>query len=48
MLSVIGFDFAISENISLTIEEELHYEAIPTAGLENLNSKSLMSLGYLF
>ena len=48
MLSVIGFDFAISENISLTIEEELHYNAIPTQGLEKINSKSLMSLGYLF
>jgi len=48
MLGVIGFDFAISKNIRLTIEEELHYEAIPTEGLEKLNSKSLMSLGYLF
>jgi len=48
MIGVVGFDFSISENIHLTVEEEFDYDAIPTNGLEKLNSKSLMSLGYLF
>ena len=48
MLGTIGFDIAISKNINLSIEEELQYDALPTEGLKNLNTKSLMSLGYLF
>jgi putative salt-induced outer membrane protein YdiY len=48
MLGVVGFDFTISKNINLTVEEEFHYDAIPTDRLEKINTKSLMSLGYLF
>jgi len=47
-LAVIGIDFSVTKNINIMVEEELHYDALPTGGLEKFDSKSMMTIGYHF
>ncbi len=48
VLGVIGFNFAVAENISLSLEEEVKYDALPPAGFKNTDTKSIIRVGYNF
>jgi len=48
VLGVIGFNFAIAENISLSIEEEVKYDALPPVGFKKTDTKSIVRVGYNF
>jgi len=45
---VFGFSFAVAENLSLTIEEEIRYDNLPPIGFKKTDTKSIVRLGYHF
>ena len=45
---VFGLNFAIAENVSLSIEEELRYDKTPPVGFEDLDTKTIIRVGYNF
>jgi len=47
-LGAIGVNFAVGENINLSIEEEVAYDNKPTAGLDKTDTKSIVRVGYAF
>lgn len=48
MLGVIGFNFAVAESISLSIEEEVSYDKVTSAGMKKTDTKSIVRVGYNF
>jgi putative salt-induced outer membrane protein YdiY len=47
VLGVAGFDFEVAKSLSLTIEEEVRYDAIP-AGKKKRDTKTIIRVGYNF
>ena len=47
-LTQVGFDFAIAESISLTLEEEVRYDNLPPVGFRKTDTKSIVRVGYHF
>jgi putative salt-induced outer membrane protein YdiY len=45
---VVGFDFAVAERISVTIEEEVRYDNLPPVGFKKTDTKSIVRVGYHF
>jgi len=48
VLTVAGFKFAVAENLSLSLEQEIRYDALPAVGFKKTDSKSLVRVGYNF
>jgi len=48
VLAVAGLNFAVSENLSVTIEEEVRYDKIPPVGFDTTDTKSIVRVGYNF
>ena len=48
VLGAIGVNFAVGENVSLSIEEEIAYDNLPSAGLDKTDTKSIVRVGYAF
>lgn len=48
VLAVAGFNFSVAENLSLSLEQEIRYDALPAIGFEKTDSKSLARVGYNF
>jgi len=47
VLAVAGLSFSVSENISVSLEQELRYDSIP-ASKETTDTKSIVRVGYTF
>jgi putative salt-induced outer membrane protein YdiY len=47
-LGALGFNFSVAENISVTIEEEVRYDALPAVGFQKTDTKSIIRVGYKF
>ena len=47
-VGVLGVQFAVGENINLSIEEELSYDNLPPEGFKKIDTKSIIKLGYNF
>jgi len=47
-MGVLGLNFAVGENVSLSIEEEILYDNLPAVGFEKTDTKSIVRLGYNF
>ena len=45
---VAGLHFAVAENLSVTIAEELRYDALPPVGFDKTDTKSIVRIGYSF
>jgi putative salt-induced outer membrane protein YdiY len=45
---LIGLNFALNENISITLEQELAYDNLPPEGFKKSDSKSIIRVGYKF
>jgi putative salt-induced outer membrane protein len=43
-----GLNFALAENLSVTIEEDVRYDALPSAGFKKTDTKSIVRFGYGF
>jgi len=48
VLGAFGVNFAVAENLSLSVEEEIHYDKLPPVGFEKTDTKSIVRLGYNF
>ena len=48
VLGVAGFSFAVAENISVTIEEEVRYDKTPPIGFDTTDTKTIARVGYNF
>lgn len=48
VLAVGGFNFAVAEDISVSIEEEVRYDALPPVGFKKTDTKSIIRVGYNF
>lgn len=48
VLAVAGFNFAVAENISVSIEEEVRFDNLPPVGFEKTDTKSIVRVGYNF
>jgi putative salt-induced outer membrane protein YdiY len=46
--AVLGLNFAVGENINLSIEEEVAYDNLPPVGFKKTDTKSIVRLGYNF
>ncbi|MBN2250071.1 MAG: DUF481 domain-containing protein [Campylobacterales bacterium] len=46
--AVAGLIFAVAENMSVSIEEELRYDALPPIGFDKTDTKSIVRIGYDF
>ena len=46
--ALLGFNFVLSENMHLNIEEELNYNNLPATGFKKTDIKSIISVGYKF
>ncbi len=46
--ALLGVNFVLSENLHLTIEEELNYDNLPPVGFDKTDTKSIVRLGYKF
>ena len=47
-LTQVGFDFAVAEQVSVTIEEEVKYDNLPPVGFKKTDTKSIVRVGYHF
>jgi len=45
---VAGLNFAVADNISITIEEEISYDNKPAEGFDDTDTKSIVRVGYNF
>jgi putative salt-induced outer membrane protein YdiY len=45
---VAGFDFAVAQSISVSIEEEVRYDNLPPVGFRKTDTKSIVRVGYHF
>ncbi len=48
VLGVVGFSFAVAENLSVSIEEEVRYDNLPPVGFKKTDTKSIVRVGYNF
>jgi putative salt-induced outer membrane protein YdiY len=48
VLAVAGLHFAVAENLSLSLEEEVRYDHIPPIGFDKTDTKSIVRVGYSF
>ena len=48
VLGAFGVNFAVAENLSLSVEEEIHYDKLPPVGFAKTDTKSIVRLGYNF
>ncbi|MCO4846195.1 MAG: DUF481 domain-containing protein [Sulfurovum sp.] len=48
VLAVAGFNFAVAENISVILEEEVRYDNLPPIGFEKTDTKTIFKVGYNF
>ena len=48
IIAVLGLNFAVGENVSLSIEEEVAYDNLPAIGFKKTDTKSIVRLGYNF
>ncbi len=48
MLSILGFDFMLSENFSFSIEQEIYFDALRPEGDETVDTRSVAKIGYRF
>ncbi|MCF6207476.1 MAG: DUF481 domain-containing protein [Sulfurovum sp.] len=46
--TVAGFNFAVAERVSLTLEGEVRYDNFPPAGFEKTDTKTIARVGYHF
>ena len=46
--ALLGLNFVLSENMHLTVEEELNYDNLPAIGFAKTDTKSIVRLGYKF
>jgi len=46
--ALLGLSFVLSENMNLSIEEELSYDNLPATGFKKTNTKSIVKVGYKF
>jgi len=47
-LVVAGLNFAVADNISLSIEQEVSYDNTPAVGFDDTDTKSIVRVGYNF
>jgi len=47
-VGVLGVNFAVGENVSLSLEEEIAYDNLPSVGFKKTDTKSIVRLGYHF
>lgn len=47
-LVVAGLNFDVAENLSVTIEEEIRYDALPPVGFNETDTKTIIRVGYKF
>lgn len=45
---IVGFNFAVAENLSVTLSEEFRYDHLPAVGFKTKDSKTIATLGYHF
>ncbi len=45
---VIGFNFAVAQSISVSLEEEIRYDNFPATGFKKTDTKSIVRVGYNF
>ncbi len=48
VLAVAGLNFAVAENLSVSIEEEVRYDKIPPIGFKTTDTKTIVRVGYNF
>jgi putative salt-induced outer membrane protein YdiY len=48
VLAVAGFNFAVAENISVILEEEVRYDNLPPIGFGKTDTKTIFKVGYNF
>lgn len=48
VLAVAGFNFAVAESISVSLEQEVRYDKIPPVGFDTADTKSIVRVGYNF
>jgi len=48
VLGVAGLNFAVAENLSVTIEEEVRWDKIPPVGFNTTDTKTIVRVGYNF
>jgi len=48
VMGVAGVDVALSEALYLKVEQEVSYDALPPAGFDKTDTKTIVSLGYKF
>lgn len=48
VFGTLGFHFAVAENLSLTLSEEIRYDNLPALGFKKTDSKTLATVGYHF
>ena len=44
----LGFNFAVAENLTVTLSEEIRYDNLPSLGFKKTDSKTLATVGYHF
>jgi len=48
VIGVLGVNFAVGENVNLSIEEEVAYDNLPAIGFDKTDTKTIVRLGYNF
>jgi putative salt-induced outer membrane protein YdiY len=48
VLGVVGFTFAVADELSVTLEGEVRYDNVPPAGFDKTDTKSIVRIGYSF
>lgn len=48
VLAVAGLNFAVAENLSVTLEQEVRYDKIPPIGFDTTDTKTIVRVGYNF
>ena len=48
VLGTLGLNFAVAENINVTLAEEVRYDKLPPIGFKNTDTKTLVTVGYHF
>ncbi len=46
--SVVGFDFAVAERVTLTLQGEVAYDNLPATGFQKTDTKTIARVGYHF
>lgn len=48
VLATLGVNFAVAENINVSIEEEIFHDSLPPAGFNKTDTKTIVRVGYNF